>query len=236
MNRNRAYYDAFSSRYDERRDRGYHRFIDDQTIALLQPYLAGKRVLEVGCGTGLLLERVAESSREAVGVDLSPGMLQHARERGLSVQEANCTALPFADGEFDVAYSFKVLAHVDAIELALQEMARVVRPGGHVIIDVYNRHSLRYLTKRFFGPRATSGAYKEDAITTRFDSPREAISRIPAGLSLVDEAGIRIVTAHEAMHRIPALAQITGTVERALHRGVFAKFAGFWVMVLEKSA
>ena len=87
-------------------------------------------------------------ARRAVGIDLSPGMLRKARARGLDVVHGSVTDLPFGDGEFDLAYSFKVLAHVERIERALGEMARVVRPGGHVIAEFYNPWSLRGLIKR----------------------------------------------------------------------------------------
>src|SRR5690606_26673733 len=130
---NRNYYDAFSAGYDHGRDRGYHKLIDDQAAAVVRRYAEGKDVLEVGCGTGLILQRVAGVARSARGVDLSPGMLEHAKSRGLDVQEGSATELPFADASFDVTYSFKVLAHVPGWERALAEMARVTRPGGHLI-------------------------------------------------------------------------------------------------------
>src|SRR5690606_22673357 len=168
------YYDQFAKRYDQGRSVGYHKLIDDQAAELVRRKGEGKRVLEVGCGTGLVLERIADFASEAVGIDLSPGMLEHARARGLQVQEADCTKLPFDDASFDVACSFKVLAHVPDFDAALREMVRVVRPGGHIVIDVYNRASLRFAIKRAFGPRKTSDAFKEDAIGTRFWSLAEA--------------------------------------------------------------
>jgi ubiquinone/menaquinone biosynthesis C-methylase UbiE len=231
---NRLYYDAFSENYDRGRERGYHKLIDDQAAAIVEPFGRGKRVLEVGCGTGLVLQRVAAFAQEAIGVDLSPGMLEHARRRGLNVQEANCYELPFADASFDVAYSYKVLAHVPDIERAMRELSRVVKPGGHVIVDVYNRHSLRYLTKKWFGPRATSQRFDEAAITTRFESPEQALARLPSSLRLVQEAGIRIVTAHTVMHKIPLVSQLTSALEWGLMRSFAQRYAGFWVMVLER--
>ena len=233
---NRAYYDAFSERYDRGRSRGYHRLIDDQAAELVRERGTDKRVLEVGCGTGLILERVSRFAGHAEGIDLSPGMLALARQRGLSVQEASATALPFADATFDLVYSFKVLAHVPDIERALAEMVRVVQPGGHVIFDVYNRHSIRYAIKRWFGPRPTSKDYDEHAITTRFWSPAEAEQNLPAGTRLVDTAGIRIVTFHPALLRVPGLAAVIERSEWALMRSPLRRAAGFLVYVVEKTA
>lgn len=231
---NRAYYDAFAEGYDRGRDRGYHKLIDDQAAAIVGRYAGGRDALEVGCGTGLILERVARAARSARGVDLSPGMLARARSRGLEVSEASAGALPFADASFDAVYSFKVLAHVPGWEACLAEMARVTRPGGHVIFDSYNRHSLRYLIKRAWGPRRTSTSFDEAAISTRFVSPAEAERCLPAGTRVVDRAGIRITTPHPIVCRLPVIAGLHARVEWALMSSPLAALAGFYVIVAER--
>ncbi len=60
---NRSYYDAFSNTYEAGRDAGYHALVDSMTAELLGRYTAGKDLLEVGCGTGLILKEVAEEAR-----------------------------------------------------------------------------------------------------------------------------------------------------------------------------
>src|SRR5580698_9296097 len=171
----RAYYDEFAGRYEDRRDGrdpgGYHDLIDELELGFVERFGRGRDVLEVGCGTGLLLRHLAAFARSARGVDLSPGMLEKARARGLSVEVASATELPFPDASFDVACSFKVLPHVRDIGRALAEMARVVRPGGHVIAELYNPVSLRGLAKRM-GPAGAIGAsVTERDVYTRFDPP-----------------------------------------------------------------
>jgi len=104
---NRAYYDDFSSGYERERGRGYHQLLDDLELSIVAPLARGRRVLEIGCGTGLILRRIAREAAHARGVDLSPGMLQVARERGLDVSLASATQLPFADASFDLVCSFK---------------------------------------------------------------------------------------------------------------------------------
>src|SRR5262249_25779 len=146
----------FAGWYERERHLPYHRMLDDLEVDLVERYAAGKDVLEVGCGTGLILDRVARFARHAVGVDLSAGMLAPARARGLAVAEAWATALPIATASVDVAYSFKVLAHVPDIAGALAEMARVVRPGGWVLAELYNARSLRRLVKWLKPPTAIS--------------------------------------------------------------------------------
>lgn len=231
---NQTYYDAFATGYDRGRDRGYHRLIDDQAAELVRRVAEGGDVLEVGCGTGLIMERVARFARSVKGIDLSPGMLARARERGLDVTEGSADALPFGDASFDVAYSFKVLAHVPNIERALAEMFRVVRPGGHLVFDAYNRQSLRYLIKRLWGPRATSKTFDEAAIETRFETPQEVIGHLPSGAQVVSEAGIRISTVHPAVHRVPVLGSLVDRLEWRLMDSPLWRYAGFVVFTVEK--
>src|SRR5205085_155292 len=127
-------------------------------------------LLEVGCGTGLLLERFGAFAN-AKGIDLSPRMLDRARARGLDVREGSATKLPFDDAQFDVTVSFKVLAHVGDIGRALSEMVRVTRPGGVVLAEFYNPWSFRGLLKRLGPAGRISRFTKEDAVYTRFDAP-----------------------------------------------------------------
>ncbi|HXS80862.1 MAG TPA: methyltransferase domain-containing protein [Gammaproteobacteria bacterium] len=232
---NRTYYDEFARHYDDRRARGYHKLIDDQATGLVRRVGEGKTLLEVGCGTGLILERVAKFARRAEGVDVSPGMVEYARRRGLDVRVADASSLPYPDAEFDVAFSFKVLAHVSRFDEALAEMLRVVRPGGHIVFDIYNRHSLRYAMKRLFGPKHTSQRFAEDAILTRFLTPSEMNLRLPANTRLVSRSGIRIVTPHAALLELPALGPVWQRIEWSLMDTPLASFAGFVVYTLQKA-
>lgn len=233
---NRAYYDEFAGHYDDRRAHGYHKLIDDQAAELVRRVGAGRQVVEVGCGTGLILERIARFASRAEGVDVSPGMAELARRRGLNVQVADATKLPYPDASFDVACSFKVLAHVQQFDDALREMLRVVRPGGYLVFDVYNRRSLRYAAKRLFGPRATSQRFAEDAILTRFVTTAEMERALPAGTRVISRSGIRIVTPHAALLRAPVLGAVWGQLEWLLMDTPLAAFGGFVVYTLEKTA
>jgi ubiquinone/menaquinone biosynthesis C-methylase UbiE len=234
----RRYYDEFATRYDDRRGGnepgGYHDLLDDLEVDTVHRYAREKDLLEVGCGTGLLLARFAEFARSAQGIDLSPGMLEKAKARGLSVTLGSATSLPFADASFDVACSFKVLAHVPEIGAALAEMTRVVRPGGFVIAEFYNPWSLRYAAKKLAGARPTSGTFKEDAVFTRFDSPTDVVSLTPAGTRLVATRGIRVVTPAAFVFRVPALARGFRRAEEALADSPLKRFAGFFVAVWQR--
>src|ERR1044071_6825470 len=112
----RAYYDDFAGWFENERHLPYHRMLDDLEVELVERYAAGKSVLEVGCGTGLILHRTAQFARRATGIDLSGAMLARAQQRGLDVLQASATDLPLATASVDVAYSFQVLAHIPDIE------------------------------------------------------------------------------------------------------------------------
>ncbi len=232
--RSRAYYDDFAATYDRGRDRGYHRVIDDLEAGIVLPYARGARVLEVGCGTGLILERIAPSARQARGIDLSPGMLAAARRRGLDVLEGSATDLPFADGAFDVVYSFKVLAHVPDIRRAVSEVSRVLTPGGTAILEFYNPWSLRYLARRLAGSRRIGRAHHEADIPTRWDSPSAVRGLLPEGLALQRFVGVRVVTPAASLHRVPGLGWALGKLEAGLAETQFAQFGGFLVAIAQK--
>lgn len=234
----RSYYDEFAKRYDDRRGGrvrdGYHDLIDDLEVGFVRPFAAGRELLEVGCGTGLLLERFASMCKTAKGVDLSPGMLEKARQRGLDVIEGSATALPFEDASFDVAVSFKVLAHIPDIRTALSEMTRVVRPGGHVIAEFYNPRSVRALAKRLAGPLPVGDSIKEDVVFTRFDKPEDVPSLAPSNVRVVAQRGIRIVTPAAKVLEVPVVGEAFRRVEHMLCDGPLARLGGFYVVALRK--
>ena len=203
-------------------------------MGFLRRFAEDREVLEVGCGTGLLLERIAGFAKRAVGVDLSPGMLSHAEARGLDVKEASATELPFADASFDVVCSFKVLAHVREIDQAMQEMLRVTRPGGTLVLEFYNRRSLRTLVKRFGPAGAISATTKESAVYTRFDTPEEVAARLPAGCFVADARGVRIVTPTAGSLRWPVVGPILRSLEHRLCDSVAAPLGGFWIAAIRK--
>lgn len=235
----RSYYDEFSKTYEKHRRPndagGYHALVDDLEVELCERYGAGKDVLECGCGTGLILERIARFAKSAAGIDLSPGMLSVARSRGLDVQEGSVTELPFADASFDVACSFKVLAHVPDIGRALAEMVRVVRPGGVVLAEFYNPWSLRGLAKRMYAGKI-SDRTKESAVYTRFDAPSSLPKILPPGTRLEAARGIRIVTPAAAAMKIPGVRGMLRSAERLLCDSPASVFGGFYVAVIRKGS
>jgi len=131
-------YRLYSPVYDLIFGRVFHRGrVAAIRCAELEP---GERVLDVGIGTGLNLPLYPSDCR-IVGVDFSPGMLALARQRidrlGLtaaSVEEMDATRLDFADATFDKAIATYVVSAAPRPAEVLQEMRRVVRPGGTFVV------------------------------------------------------------------------------------------------------
>jgi ubiquinone/menaquinone biosynthesis C-methylase UbiE len=213
---NRTYYDDFAGWYERERHLPYHRMLDDLEVEIVERYGKDREVLEVGCGTGLILDRVARFARAARGIDLSGGMLARAAARGLSVAQASATELPIATASVDVAYSFKVLAHIPDIAGALREMARVVRPGGWVLAEFYNARSLRRLVKALKPPTAISDATHDEHVFTRYDDADAIRGYLPPELDWVATRGIRVITPAAAVLRVPLVGAAVRWAEHRL--------------------
>jgi ubiquinone/menaquinone biosynthesis C-methylase UbiE len=126
--------------------RGNH----DAVIGALRRH-APRRVLDVGCGTGILTARIAEDLKpEAVyGIDASEGMLQKARARSEKIDWLHGAAehLPLNDGSVDAVVTTEAFQFFDQ-PAALREFHRVLAPGGHVVVAVLTpRVSIERLTR-----------------------------------------------------------------------------------------
>jgi ubiquinone/menaquinone biosynthesis C-methylase UbiE len=106
----------------------------------------GDRLLDVGCGPGLLLGEAFRAGARSCGVDLSLTALAMARRRtpGVRVFRANAEALPFRDGWFDHLTCIGTLEHFLATDRALGEMRRVLKDGGHACVMVPNVRALKW--------------------------------------------------------------------------------------------
>jgi ubiquinone/menaquinone biosynthesis C-methylase UbiE len=163
-----------------------------------------------------LLAETARVARSAIGLDLSRSMLGLAQHRDLPVLQGSLTALPLPDQSVDLVYSMKVLAHVPPIREALAELARVVRPGGHLLLEFYNPRSLRYLAKLLGGAAPIAEGTTDRDVYTRYDTLKTARSYLPDNLEFVGVRGVRVVTPVSQVFRIPVLAALFERAERAL--------------------
>ena len=172
--------------------------------ALLEPALVGRprertRLLDAGCGTGFNLLPLSRLGA-ATGIDLAPEALAFCRERGVRAVRASLLALPFSDRTFDAVTSFDVLYHawVEDDRAAVSEMARVVRPGGLVLVRVP-------------ALRALWGAHDVE-VQSRYRYTRAEL------VALLERCGFRVERATYCNSLLFPLLFARRTLDRLLHR------------------
>lgn len=160
--------------------------------------LSGKRVLDVGCGGGILSESMAQAGANVTGIDLAEKSLKiaklHCLESGVQVDYRTVSAEQFATeqpAQFDVVTCMEMLEHVPDPGSIIQACSQLVKPGGHVFFSTLNRNpksflfaivGAEYLLRLL--PRGTH-SYEN------FIKPSElAASARRAGLSLTELAGM----------------------------------------------
>ena len=130
----------------------------------------GLRILDAGCGSGRNMVELARRGT-VTGLELAPASLQEARARGVGRVEPGSLdePLPLADDAFDLAVALDVLEHVHDDRGALRELARVVAPGGLLLVtvpqygwlwgehDVLSHHERRYTRPQLLGRAAAAG-------------------------------------------------------------------------------
>ena len=175
--------------------------LQSKALAELRPG-AADRVLDVACGTGGLVAEVASRVERAVGLDLSDGMLQIARSRwlpgagppglaNLEFRLGASDALPFADGEFTALVCTTALHHFPEPQRSIDEMARVLAPGGRVIIGDACRDSLP--------------AKLADPLFRRFEAGHIGLQRKRDIAAMLTRAGLRVTTSRHLWLRMYAV-------------------------------
>jgi 2-polyprenyl-6-hydroxyphenyl methylase/3-demethylubiquinone-9 3-methyltransferase len=123
------------------------------------PARPGALLLDVACGGGLLAPHLPAGYRH-VGVDLSATALRVARDQGVDVVRGDVTRLPLHDGAADVVVAGEVLEHVARPDVVIAECARVLRPGGLLVIDTIADTWLARLLVVTIAERIPGGAPK----------------------------------------------------------------------------
>jgi SAM-dependent methyltransferase len=115
---------------------------DEAALALLADHCAitaGARALDVACGPGLVVRALAQRGAQVTGIDVTPAMIERARELTEGMPQVTLTVgpvppLPYAADSFDVVVSRFAFHHFQEPAAVLAEMLRVCRPGGHVVV------------------------------------------------------------------------------------------------------
>lgn len=129
-----------------------HRYTKEWHIPIAANFASasGLKVLEIGCGLGTDGAQFAEAGADYTGVDLTEAAVELARKRFElfdvkgKFQTADAENLDFADDSFDLVYSHGVLHHTPDTQKAIDEVHRVLRPGGQAMVMLYHRDSYNY--------------------------------------------------------------------------------------------
>lgn len=184
----------FSLGIDQRWRRKVIRLVGEEPV---------KELLDVATGTADLAIMAAEKAHRVTGIDISEGMLKHGRvkvaQRGLAdritLQQADSTALPFADGSFDVVTVAFGVRNFEDLGKGLREMLRVLRPGGRVFILEFSkpqRAPMKQLFRFYFHrimPLIGRSVSKDSSAYTYLPKSVEAFPEGTHFLALLADAG-----------------------------------------------
>lgn len=215
----------------------------------------GKRVLDAGCGAGYGAAQLARVAASVIGADIAADAVVFARGQyrnpNLSFEQASCTALPHPDGCFDLVVAFEVIEHLTDWRGFLQEVRRLLAPGGQFVVSTPNR--LYYTESRgargpnpfhihefdFAEFRAELGAvfpdvalffqnHTEGMVFQPNQAGHTAEVRVDAGASAADDAHFFVaVCAHRPQLGNPTFVYIPSAAnvlrERERHIGLLQK-------------
>jgi len=161
------------------------------------PCLKGIRILDIGCGGGILSEPLARLGAEVVGADPSPNNIEaaklHAERGGLTIDYRVTAAETLADGgeRFDVVLAMEVVEHVADVDLFVRRCAEMVKPGGLMVAATLNRtvksFALAIVGAEYVLRWLPRGTHQWD----KFVTPNELdIAMTQAGLRVGDETGV----------------------------------------------
>lgn len=156
--------------------------------------LSGRRSLDVGCGAGLLSEPLARLGAAVTGIDAAPENIAaakaHAEAMGLSINYRATDVAHFKDGGFDLITSMEVIEHVSDVGAFVRALARLLAPGGIMILSTPNRTERSRLALITLGeglglvPRHTHD-------WSKFVTPEELTAMLEeAGLAVIDRRGL----------------------------------------------
>lgn len=126
----------------------------DITAAVLELMPLSDTAVDLGCGTGSVLAGLRNKARQLIGVDGSPRMLEMARRRfnnddSVSLRIGELDHLPLADGEAQFACLNMVLHHLSQPDAALQEIRRILAPGGTLVVTDFDKHDLEAMRSEY---------------------------------------------------------------------------------------
>jgi SAM-dependent methyltransferase len=160
----------------------------ERILESLQP-LAGGRLLDAGCGSGLFAELAAQRGADVIGLDAAPGLVEYARHRRTAAEYLveDLERMPFGDGTFDVVTAFNSVLYATDPRAALTEIARVTARSGRAVVTVGA------------GPEQAESAALINALARRDEVPDHTIFDLAdpgvARGALIDAGFVSVATA-----------------------------------------
>jgi ubiquinone biosynthesis O-methyltransferase len=171
--------------------------LERQLLAGFLGRVAGKKLLDVGCGDGAMAFELARQGATVTALDADPSMIAAARLRAeneatrIQLVEGTAESLPFDDATFDVVVAVTVLCFVQDAERAVTEIARVLKPDGRLVVGELGRWSLWAAQRRMRGWLGHP-VWRAVKFRTAADLRR-----------LADAARLRVIEIHGAVHYPP---------------------------------
>ncbi|MFA5581100.1 MAG: bifunctional 2-polyprenyl-6-hydroxyphenol methylase/3-demethylubiquinol 3-O-methyltransferase UbiG [Paracoccaceae bacterium] len=167
----------------------------DRDLTVARPF-AGLRLLDIGCGGGLLSEPMARLGAEVVGADAAGGNIPvaqlHAEQAGLAIDYRHTTAEALADAgeQFDIVLNMEVIEHVADPQAFMVTCQRLLRPGGLLICSTINRNAKSYMMAIVGAEQVMRWLPRGTHEWQKFITPDElAVMIANAGLQQVDKKG-----------------------------------------------
>lgn len=222
-------YDGFAAEYNAENERNLDNAYYERPAMLdLVGDVAGRDVLDIGCGAGPLAKELAQRGARVSGFDRSVRMIDIARSRlgdDADFRVADLAEpLPYDDDSFDAACASLVLHYLADWVDALAEIKRVLRPGARLIASVNHPLLFALLEKRYFGVEQYDFTHTFDGREATLTMWHHTLDDISQAIS---RSGLRLVSLHE-----PPVA--ADTPEALLPEPGKRRFIGFLFIVMEK--
>ncbi len=148
---------------------------------------ANSKCLEVGAGTGVLSKTLLEREYDVTATDISPGMVEEMKKKGINAVVCDAEQLPFPDASFDTVLASEMIYYLDHPEKFLQEAKRVLKPGGVLLLSSANNRVARFYDwlRAILRPFGFGGTYFDDPVHTFFSENELAHFVEQAGFSAI---------------------------------------------------
>jgi ubiquinone/menaquinone biosynthesis C-methylase UbiE len=190
----RWYSEMAQSRFANAFAYGRHK-VDVLLDRALKELSVGAQILDVGCGTGEYVRRLADLGFQVSGLEPAAAMRQAAIEKnpGRKILDGIATQIPFPDETFDFVICIEVLRylHRSDVDQALREMRRVLKPGGRMFLTMVNRYALDGFYIAYHARKMMAGDISAAAPHCEFVTPAEVDEQVrQAGFSAAVHTGV----------------------------------------------